>query len=109
MDFVVGLPRTQTSYDAIWVIVDRLTKLTHFLAIYNNFSLDRLAKLYINEIVKPHGVPVSIVSDWDPQFTSQFWPKLQKALGTTLHFSTIFHLQTDGQLERTIQTLEDML
>ena len=66
MDFVVGLPRTQTSYDAIWVIVDRLTKSAHFLVLPNNFSLDRLAKLYINEIVKLHKVLVSIVSDWDP-------------------------------------------
>ena len=66
MDFVVGLPRTQTSYDAIWVIVDQLTKSTHFLAIRNNLSLDRLAKLYINEIIEFHGVSISIVSDQDP-------------------------------------------
>ena len=70
MDFVIGLPRTQAGYDAIWVIVDRLTKSAHFLAIRNNFSLDRLAELYISEIVKLHGVPVSIVSDRDPRFTS---------------------------------------
>ena len=90
MDFVVGLPRTQVSYDAIWVIVDRLTKSTHFLAICNNFSLDRLAKLYIREIVKFHEVSVSIVLDRDLQFTSRFWPKLQKALGTILHFNIAF-------------------
>ena len=90
------------------MIVDRLTKSVHFLAIRNNFSLDKLAKLYINEIVKLHGVLVSIVSDKDPRFTSWFWPKLQKALGTTLHFSITFHPQTDGQFKRTIQTLEDM-
>ena len=71
--------------------VDRLTKSAHFLAIRNNISLDRLTELYINEIVKLHEVPVSIVSDRDPRFTSRFWPKLQKALGTTLHFSTTFH------------------
>ena len=109
MDFVVGLPRTQADYNAIWVIVDRLTKSAHFLAIRNNFSLDKLAKLYINELVKFHGVSISIVSDRDPRFTSRFWPKLQKALGAILHFSTVFHPQTDGQSERTIQTLEDML
>ena len=63
MDFVVGLPRTQAGYDAIWVIVDRLTKLAHFLTICNNFTLDRLTKLYINEIVKLHRVSVSIVSN----------------------------------------------
>ena len=68
-----------------------------------------MAELYVDEIVKLYGVPVSIVSNRDPKFTSRFWPKLQKALGTSLHFSTAFHLQTDGQFERTIQTLEDML
>ena len=109
MDFVVGLPRTRAGFDAIWVIVDRLTKSAHFLPVRTEFSLDRLAELYINEIVRLHGVPVTIVSDRDPRFTSRFWPKLQNALGATLHFSTAFHPQTDGQSERTIQTLEDML
>ena len=71
--------------------------------------MDKLAKLYISEIVKLHGIPVSIVSDRDPRFTFCFWPKFQKALGTTLHFSTTFHPQTDGQSERTIQTLKDIL
>ena len=102
MDFVIRLPHTRANYNAIWVIVDRLTKAAHFLAIRNNFSLDRLAELYSSEIVKHHGVPISIVSDRDPKFTSRFWPKLQKSLGTTLHFSTTFHPQTDGQSERTI-------
>ena len=109
MHFVIGLPCTQTGYDAIWVIMDRLTKSAHFLAIRNNFSLDKLAKLYISEILKLYGVLVSIVSIRDPQFTSWFWPKLQTAFGTTLDFSIAFHPQTDGQSERTIQTLEDML
>ena len=85
MDFVVGLPRTRAGFDAIWVIVDRLTKSTHFLLVHTKFSLDRLAELYVNEIVRLHGVPVTIVSDQDPRFTSLFWPKLQNALGTTLH------------------------
>ena len=76
MDFVVGLPCTHAGYNAIWVTVDRLTKSAHFLAIRNNFSLNRLAELYVNEIVKLHGVPVSIVLDRDPRFTSWFWPKL---------------------------------
>ena len=91
MDFVVGLPRTHEGYDAIWVIVDQLTKSAHFLAIHNNFSLDQLVELYVNKIVKLYGVLISIVSDRDPKFTSRFWPKLQKALGITLHFSTVFH------------------
>ena len=109
MDFVTGLPRTQRQHDAIWVIVDRLTKSAHFLPINVEDSLEKLAKLYVDEIVRLHGVPVSIVSDRDPRFTSRFWPSLQTALGTRLHFSTAFHPQTDGQSERTIQTLEDML
>ena len=70
MNFMVGLSRTRAGYDAIWVIVDRLTKSTHFLPIRNNFSLDRLAELYISEIVKHHGVYISIVLDRDPRFTS---------------------------------------
>ena len=109
MDFMTGLPWTQRQHDAIWVIVDRLTKSAHFLPINVEDSLEKLAQLYVDEIVRLHGVPVSIVSDRDPRFTSRFWPSLQTALGTRLHFSTAFHPQTDGQSERTIQTLEDML
>ncbi|WRX27653.1 Reverse transcriptase domain - like 10 [Theobroma cacao] len=109
MDFVLGLPRTQREKDAIWVIVDRLTKFAHFLAVHSRYSIEKLAQLYVDEIVRVHGVPVSIVSDQDPQFTSRFWLKFQEALETELKFSTAFHPQTDGQLERTIQTMEDML
>jgi hypothetical protein len=109
MDFVSGLPRASSGQDAAWVIVDRLTKTAHFLPIRMTYSMDRLAELYIKEIVRLHGIPVSIVSDRDPRFTSRFWRSLQEALGTKLTFSTAFHPQTDGQTERTIQTLEDML
>ena len=109
MDFVVGLPRCRNGYDTILVIVDRLTKSAHFLPIKNSDSLDKLAQLYVREIIRLHGTPVSIVSDRDPRFTSLFWPSLHNALGTKLHFSTAFHPQTDAQSERTIQTLEDML
>ena len=109
IDFVVGLPRCRNGHDTIWVIVDRLTKSAHFLPIKNSDSLDKLAQLYVREIIRLHGTPVSIVSDRDPRFTSRFWPSLQNALGTKLHFSTAFHPQTNGQSERTIQTLEDML
>ena len=102
MDFVTCLPQTQRQHDAIWVIVDRLTKSAHFLPVNVEDSLEKLAQLYVEEIVRLHGVPVSIVSDRDPRFTSRFWPSLQTALGTRLHFSTAFHPQTDGQSERTI-------
>ena len=109
MDFVTGLPPTQKGFDAIWVIVDRLTKSAHFLPIRIKFNLERLAKLYVKEIVSRHGVPVSIVSDRDPRFTSNFWKSLQERMGTQLKLSTAYHPQTDGQSERTIQTLEDLL
>ncbi|CAH9102252.1 unnamed protein product [Cuscuta epithymum] len=109
MDFVVGLPRTIRNYDAVWVVVDRLTKSAHFLPINTTYPLERLAKLYTDEIVRLHGVPVTIVSDRDPRFTSRFWPKFQESMGTRLKFSTAFHPQTDGQSERVIQILEDML
>ena len=109
MDFVVGLPLTKGKYDAIWVIVDRLTKSAHFIPINERYSLEKLANLYMKEIVSRHGVPVSIVSDRDPRFTSRFWKSFQECLGTKLNMSTAYHPQTDGQSERTIQTLEDML
>ena len=109
MDFVVGLPQSQRGNNAIWVIVDRLTKLTHFLPIRRTHSLEKLTELYVNKIVRLHGVPVSIVSDRDPRFTSSFWKNLHRAMGTKLTFSTAFHPQTNGQSKWTIQTLEDML
>ncbi|KAD2805210.1 hypothetical protein E3N88_38587 [Mikania micrantha] len=109
MDFVTKLPRTPSGHDTIWVIVDRLTKSAHFLSMRETYSMDKLAKLYINEIVVRHGVPLSIISDRDSRFTSRFWQSLQKSLGTQLNLSTAYHPQTDGQSERTIQTLEDML
>ncbi|GKV24657.1 hypothetical protein SLEP1_g34241 [Rubroshorea leprosula] len=103
------LPRTLKGNDSIWVIVDRLTKSAHFLPYRTGTSIEKLANMYMEEVVKLHGVPVSIVSDRDTRFLSHFWTSLQQALGTQLNFSTAFHPQTDGQSERTIQILEDML
>ena len=91
MDFVISLPCTSSGYNAIWVIVDRLTKTSHFLPIKKTYSTDRLTRLYVNWIVCLHRVPVSIVSDREATFTSVFWQKLHKALGTRLNFSTSFH------------------
>ena len=102
MDFVTKLPRTRKGCDAIWVIVDRLTKSAHFFPIKETYPLPRLAQLYINEIIARHGVPVSIVSDRDPRFTSRFWKSLQSELGSRLDMSTAYHPQADGQSERTI-------
>ena len=109
MDFVVGLPKTMGKYDSIWVIVDRLTKSAHFIPVKVTYNAEKLAKIYISEIVRLHGVPLSIISDRGTQFTSKFWKTLHAELGTRLDLSTTFHPQTDGQSERTIQVLEDML
>jgi len=109
MDFVSMLPRGKKGNDAIWVIVDRLTKSALFLPMKMTDPVDKLARLYVNEVVRLHGVPLSIVSDRDPRFTSRLWPSIQRALGSKLNISTAFHPQTDRQSERTIQTLEDLL
>ena len=109
MDFVTGLPPTQKGNNTIWVIVDRLTKVAHFIAMKNTWTMEQMANAYVKEIVRLHGVPKSIVSDRDTRFQAHFWKKLQEAFGTQLKFSTAFHPATDGQTERTIQTLEDML
>ncbi|KAL3523596.1 hypothetical protein ACH5RR_016430 [Cinchona calisaya] len=109
MDFVVGLPKTRQGNDTIWVIVDRLTKTAHFLPMRATTPMEKRVTMYMDHIVRPHGVPVSIVSDRDPRFVSGFWESFQRAMGTNLKISTAFHPQIDGQTERTIQTLEDML
>ena len=109
IDFVTHFPQTPQRHDAIWVIVDRLTKSAHFLVVRMTFALERFCWLYIREIVRLHGVLVSIVFDRDPRYTAHFWKSFQKAMGTRLIMSTAFHPQTDGQSERTIQVLEDML
>ncbi|GJY49464.1 putative reverse transcriptase domain-containing protein [Tanacetum coccineum] len=109
MDFITKLPKTSNGHDTIWVIVDRLTKSAHFIPTRETDSMETLTRLYIKEIVSRHGVPISIISDRDSHFTSRFWQSLQSALGTQLDMSTTYHPETDGQSERTIQTLEDML
>ncbi|GJR44130.1 reverse transcriptase domain-containing protein [Tanacetum coccineum] len=100
------LPRSKSGHDTIWVIVDRLTKSAHFLAIREDYSTEKLAKIYIDEIVRRHGSSVTIILDRDGRFTSRCWQTVQKALGTRLDMSTAYHPQTDGQSERMIQTLE---
>nr|GFA93656.1 reverse transcriptase domain-containing protein [Tanacetum cinerariifolium] len=109
MDFVSKLPKTSNGHDTIWVIVDRLTKSAHFIPTRAIDSMETLTRLYIKEIVSRHGVPISIFSDRDSHFTSRFWQSLQNDLDTQLDMSTTYHPETDGQSERTIQTLEDML
>jgi hypothetical protein len=109
MDFVVRLPRTQARYDSIWVIVDRLTKVTHFIPIKMTYSRARLVELYMSWVVCLHGVPKKTVSDRGSQFTSKFWEKLNESMDTKLNFSSANHPQTDSQTEWTNQILEDML
>nr|GEU51628.1 putative reverse transcriptase domain-containing protein [Tanacetum cinerariifolium] len=109
MDFVLELPRTPSGYNSIWVIIDGLNKSAHFLSMKKTDSIEKLAQQYLKEIVCRHGVPVSIISKSDSLFTSRFWETLQKSLGTQLNLSTAYHPETDGQSERTIQTLKDML
>ncbi|GJS26069.1 putative reverse transcriptase domain-containing protein [Tanacetum coccineum] len=108
-DIATYLPKTSQGYDTIWVIVDRLTKSAIFTPMREIDPMDRLARIYLKEVVTRHGIPVSIIYDRDPRFASNFWRSLQNALGTNLDMSTAYHPQTDGQSERTIQTLEDML
>ncbi|KAI3518312.1 hypothetical protein L1887_06894 [Cichorium endivia] len=109
MDLITKLPRTPRNVDAIWFIVDRLTKSAHFIAIQETSTSEKLVDIYVKEVVSRHGVPVSVISDRDTRFTSHFWKKFDEDLGTKLKFSIAFHPQTDGQSERAIQTLEDML
>ncbi|GKA88548.1 putative reverse transcriptase domain-containing protein [Tanacetum coccineum] len=109
MDFITNLPKSSSGYNTIGLIMDRLTKLVHFLPIREDYKTEKLAKIYVNEIVARHGVSVSIILDRDGRFMSHLWQALQEALGTRLDMSTAYHPQTDGQSERTIQTLEDML
>ena len=91
MDFVTHLPQTSWKHNMVWVIVNWLTKSTHFLAMWMTFILEEFCKLYMQEIVRLHGVPVSIVSDKDPRFTTLFWKSFQEAIGTQLTMSTAFH------------------
>nr|GEV11796.1 putative reverse transcriptase domain-containing protein [Tanacetum cinerariifolium] len=109
MDFVMKLPRTGSGHDTIWVIVDRLTKSAHFSPMREDYMMDMLVRLYLNEIVARHCVPISIISDRDSCFMLKFWHSMQEVLGTRLDIITAYHSHTNGQSERTIQTLEDML
>ena len=96
MDFILGLPKTPTREDSIWVVVNRLTKNAHFIPIKVKDLMDKLARLYVQNIVCLHGVPSAIILDRDSRFTSRFWQSLQKEMGTKLKFSTTFHPRIDS-------------
>jgi transposase InsO family protein len=109
MDFIVGLPLTTRKKDSILVIVDRLTKTAHFIAVHTTYSVQHYVELYMDHIVRLHGIPKTIISDRGTQFVARFWEQLHECLGTKLIRSSSYHPQTDGQTERIKQILEDML
>ncbi len=110
MDFITQLPTTANhKYDAIFVVLCRLSKMAHFIPTYSNATAADTAYLFLHNIFRLHGMPQSIISDRDSKFTSHFWRELHLALGTKLHMSTAFHPQSDGQTERMNRTLEDIL
>jgi hypothetical protein len=109
MDFIVGLPRTQLGYNSIWVIVDRLAKVAHFILVKTTYSKSQLAELYMLRIVCLYGVSKNIVSNWGTQFTTKFWERLHETLDTQLRFSSAYHPQMDGQIEGVNQILENLL
>ena len=109
IDFVTGLPRSPKGNDAIWVLIDRFSKVAHFLPVKTKLNVKQMAELYLSRIVSLHGIPKTIYSDRGSVFTSHFWLSFQEALGTHLSFTTAYHPQSSGQVERVNQILEDML
>ena len=109
MDFIVGLPTTFQKHYSVWVIVDRLTKTAHFIPVHTTYYAKKYAEIYLDQIVRLHGVPKTIISDRGAQFVARFWEQFQESLGTKLIRSSTYHQQTDGQTERINQILEDML
>jgi hypothetical protein len=109
MDFIVGLPTTQSGYDFVWVIVNRFLMVAHFISVKTTYNVAMLVELYIARIVCLHGVPKNIVFDRGTPFTSRFWEKLHEAMDTRLNFSSAYHPQMDSQTDRVNQILEDML
>ena len=109
MDFITGLQMTWRQHDSIMVVVDKLKKVAHFIPVKSMHKTDDIAKIFMKEIFQLHGFSKAIVSDRDVKFTSNFWKGLFVDLGTNLNFSTAYHLQTDGKIERVNQVLEEML
>jgi hypothetical protein len=109
MDFIVGLPLTPQNHESIWVIVDRLTKTTHFIPVHTTYSAERYVEIYVDLIVRLHGVPKTILSNRGTQFVARFWAQVHESLGTKLIHSSSYHPQTDGQTQRVNQIVEDML
>ena len=109
MDFFVRFPLTARRHDSIFVVVDTLMKIAHFILVCMTYQAPNIARVFINETVRWHGVPKRIMSNQGSVFIGRFWTSFQEALGTQLNFSTTYHLEKDGQSEQTNQILEDML
>ena len=109
LDFIYGLPKNQKQNDSIMVVVDKLSKKTHFILVKTNYKDANIVDIFMKEILCLHGIPKVIISDRDPKFTGNFWKSLFKGLDTKLNFSTSYHPQMDGKIERVNQVLEDML
>jgi IS30 family transposase len=105
MDFIEGMPASEGA-NTILVVVDRLTKYAHFIQLHHPYTTASVSKLFVDQVVRLHGVPLTIISDRDKVFKSIFWRQLIKAMGTKLHYSTAYHPQTDGQTEGVNQCLE---
>eukprot|EP00253_Pinus_taeda_P019990 PITA_19990 len=109
MDFITGLPKTKKNNDSIMVVVDKLSKAAHFIPVQSTYRAAQIAHVFMQNVFRLHGLPKTIILDRDVKFTSAFWKTLFAELGTQLNFSTVYHPQTDGQLERVNQAVEDML
>jgi hypothetical protein len=106
MDFIIGLPKTIKQHDAIMVVVDKLSKVAHFIPIKSTYKVVNIAEIFMREIFRLHGMPTTIISDRDPKFTSNFWKGLFEGLGTKLNFSITYHPQIDGQIKEQIKYLK---
>jgi hypothetical protein len=108
-DFFFDLPTAEEGYNGVWLVVDRFSKMVKLIALRNTITAEKAARLYMKHVFCNHGLPETIVSDQDTRFNSDFWKSLWRMTGTTLHLAAPRHQQTDGQSERTIQTIKQML